>query len=81
MAEVKDVYGSIYENLINTGCDISTADQCIALAKEKKYAEILSILSRHRATLLGLVRVGQKQIDCLDFLIYKIKKQDDEKEK
>lgn len=75
MAEVNDLYGSIYQNLVDAGCDTQTTAQCMAFVKEGRCSEMLSILSRYRKALLGTVRTGQKQIDCLDFLIYKLKKE------
>lgn len=74
MAEVNDIYGSIYQNLIDSGCDIQTTERCMFYMKEGKVSDILPILKRYKATLLASVHTGQKQIDCLDFLIYKLKK-------
>ncbi len=31
MAEANDVYGSIYQNLIDAGCDTKITEQCITL--------------------------------------------------
>lgn len=74
MAEVNDVLGSIYQNLIDAGCDTETMEQCMAYIKEGKYSDILPILSRYKEDLLRTVHIGQKRIDCLDFLIYKLRK-------
>ena len=74
MAEVNDMLGSIHQNLIDAGCDTKTTEQCMAYIKAGRYFDILPILSQYRETLLGTVHIGQKQIDCLDFLIYKLKK-------
>lgn len=73
MAEVKDVYGSIYQNLIDAGCDVQTTGQCMKFVKEEKYCDMFPLLSQYRKSLLDSVRTGQRRIDCLDFLIYKIK--------
>lgn len=75
MAEANDVYGSIYQNLIDAGCDRQTAEQCMVFAKEGRFTDMLPILVRHRKVLLGSLHESQKQIDCLDYLLYKIKKQ------
>ncbi|MEY8390504.1 hypothetical protein AALA98_03890 [Lachnospiraceae bacterium 45-W7] len=80
MAEANDVYGSIYQNLIDAGCDMQTTEQCMSLLKEGEISKILPVLSKYRAVLLHSVHIGQKQIDCLDFLIYKLKKYEMEKE-
>ncbi len=74
MAEINDMYGSIYQNLIDAGCDAQTTKQCMVCAKEERYSDILPFLIPYRTLVLSAVHTGQKQIDCLDFLIYKLKK-------
>lgn len=66
MAEANDVYGSIYQNLLDAGCDQQTAEQCMTFAEENRLTDMLPILTRHRKTLLGSLHKSQKQIDCLD---------------
>lgn len=75
MAEINDEYGSVYQNLIDAGCDIETIEQCMTIMKERRHADMLPILSGYRTRLIDTVHIRQKQIDCLDFLIYKIKKE------
>ncbi len=36
MAEANDVYGSIYQNLIDAGCDTKTTEPCMALEGREK---------------------------------------------
>ncbi len=75
MAEASDTLGIIYQNLKDAGCDEKITDSCMALAEEGNYSGLLPILSGYRKTLLHTVRLGQKQIDCLDYLIYRIQKE------
>lgn len=72
MAEANDTTGIIYQNLIDAGCDKQTIEQCMSIVRKGTYVEMLPLLSQYRASLLLTVRSGQKQIDCLDYLIYKI---------
>ena len=75
MAEIRDVYGSIYQNLIDAGCNQQIIDQCMAFIKEEKYLNMLDMLCEQRKSLLSAVHTGQKRIDCLDFLTHKIEKE------
>lgn len=75
MAEANDTVGIIYQNLIDAGCDKQTTKKCMSIVEKGSYAEMLPILSQYRASLLGAVRFRQRQIDCLDYLIYKINKE------
>lgn len=72
MAEANDIAGIIYQNLVDAGCDQKTTHKCMSMVKKGDCLEMLSILSQHRISLLDMVRCGQKQIDCLDYLIYQI---------
>lgn len=78
MLEVNNSYKSIYQNLVDAGCDESTTEKCMLLVKNGRLVDMLPILTKHRKCLLDSVHKGQKQIDCLDYLIYSLKKQMEE---
>lgn len=75
MAEAHDTYNSIYQNLIDAGCDENIIEKCMSFVDNGRIADMLPILTKHRKCLLDSVHKGQKQIDCLDYLIYTLKKQ------
>lgn len=74
MAEGSDIWGILYQNLLDAGCDRETAQRCLSLARDKQTAALLRLLSCHRAALLDRVHENQKRIDCLDYLLYTIGK-------
>jgi hypothetical protein len=74
MAEANDIIGMVYQNLLDAGCDERTTEKCMVFVKNGEYQKLLPILSHFRAGLLENVHSGQKKIDCLDYLIYKINK-------
>ena len=71
MSDQKQVY---YQNLIDAGCAEQTANQMIALLQSGKKGQMFKLLSAHRTELLNKLHVYQRQLDCLDFFIYQIKK-------
>lgn len=75
MAEASDTLGIVYQNLKDAGCDEQTTENCMSFAKDGNLGGMLPILKQYREVLLGSVRSGQKKIDCLDYLIYKIQKE------
>lgn len=75
MAQAMDTLGILHQNLVDAGCDEKTTEQCMALAMEHKQADMFPLLSAHRAALLKAVHANQHQIDCLDFLVYTMKKE------
>lgn len=66
--------GILHQNLIDAGCSKDLIETCMELAKENKWKCLLPLLSKQRINLLDSVHNGQKQIDCLDFLVYSINK-------
>ncbi len=74
MSEVSDTMGILHQNLIDAGCSKDLIETCMELAKENKWKCLLPLLSKQRINLLDSVHNGQKQIDCLDFLVYSINK-------
>ncbi len=74
MAEANDVYGRVYQNLVDADCDEETTQRCMSLMKDGRYMDMLPVLNRHRRVLLDRVHKGQKEIDCLDYLLYSLKK-------
>lgn len=75
MAKATDTLGMIYQNLKDAGCDKQLTEQCMSFIKKGDAHGMLPILIKYRSSLLGTVRSGQKQIDCLDYLIYKLQKE------
>lgn len=79
MPNVSDAQGILRQNLIDAGCSVDAVQTCMALAQEKKTAELMRILSRHRRTLLDTLHQSEKRIDCLDYLVYTLEKQNKSK--
>lgn len=66
---------SIIQNLKDAGCDEDTIKAFIKDIRAEKISEGLKLLSAHRRTLLRHLHEEQKQIDCLDYLVYQLEKQ------
>ncbi len=79
-------YGSkeaVIQNLKDAGCDRDVIEYCIDRMEQGNKAELLEQLEEHRKTLLHKVHkakhlsenefcLEEKQIDCLDYLVYQI---------
>ena len=76
MPEASDAQAILRENLKDAGCDLETIRRCEALALGEKRGELMRALSLHRKALLDAVHENQRRIDCLDYLIYQLEKQD-----
>ncbi len=74
MSEASDTMGILHQNLIDARCSKDLIETCMEFAKANKWNCLLPLLSSQRIHLLDSVHEGQKQIDCLDFLVYTINK-------
>ena len=74
MSEASDTMGILHQNLIDAGCSKDLIETCMELAAANQWNRILPLLKEQRINLLDLLHDRQKQIDCLDFLVYRINK-------
>ena len=65
---------SVHQNLVDAGCRPATISEFFKADGNAK--EQLLLLRRHRKKLLDKLHTVQREIDCLDYLIAKIEKQD-----
>ena len=64
-------------NLVAAGFDRQAIEKYLDCCKCGKTGEQLELLSAKRDSLLEHVHLREKQIDCLDYLIYLIKKSEE----
>ena len=65
----------LLRNLRDAGCDEAIIQKYFQLKEEGKRQEQYRLLSMHRASLLDKLHVSQQMIDCLDYLIFSMKKE------
>ncbi len=74
MASVTDRNAVLRQNLVDAGCDHQTVTCCMEGFWKSNQLEIERLLKQQRKKLLGDIHVGQKQLDCLDYLLYQLDK-------
>lgn len=62
----------IIQNLKDAGCRQETIDGCLICLDTGKKTEFLKRLEKHRKELLDKVHEGERQIECLDYLVFQI---------
>ena len=70
-------YGSreaVIQNLKDAGCTQDIIECCMACVEQGKKRELLKRLEEHRTGLLHEVHEEEKHIDCLDYLVYQIRR-------
>lgn len=70
-----DIY-RIQRNLSDAGFDPFLIQKFLNLYQQKKRKEQYVLLARHRTTLLEELHRAQYKIDCLDYMVYAMKKED-----
>lgn len=75
MQKRKKSNDNLTDILKDAGCDEKLEQELVALQETGKTDEFLRLLAKHKTSLLTDLHRVQKRIDCLDFLVYKTKKE------
>lgn len=78
MPEFHDKEKVLFQNLKDAGCPKELIEQCILLYENKDSKKLTGQLSHHRKVLLGDLHQIQEEIDCLDYLLYRLKNEEEE---
>jgi len=74
MAEKTKQEQAVITNLVDAGCNSELISQFMNLLECGDKESGLSLLTKHRRFLLECYHADQKRIDCLDYLIYRLRK-------
>ncbi len=74
MPNATDTKAVIEENLKDAGFDAENTHICMEMLLRGSYDELYKFLASHRKNLLDSVHSCTKQLDCLDYLVYKLRK-------
>lgn len=66
---------AIVQNLKDAGCDQATIQIFLDDLRGGEQLKVMRLLEKHRRTLLDNLRQEQKRIDCLDYLLFMLQKQ------
>lgn len=64
----------VIQNLKDAGCDTDTVKTFMELADSGEQKKQIQLLEKHRRVLLYEIHKNEKQIDCLDYLLYQMRK-------
>ena len=70
----------LIQNLKDSNCSEDLIKEIVTLENKGEISKELKLLEFHRKNLLNSLHKFQKQIDCLDYLIFKIKTKIKEKQ-
>lgn len=62
------------QNMKDAGCSEDTIKRFLFCYQAGDIKGELKVLSNHRQAILDEIHRGQKEIDCLDYLVYQIEK-------
>ena len=63
---------AVIQNMKDAGCSQDTIESCLACIAQGNNKELLNLLNEHRESILNKVHAEEKQIDCLDYLVFQI---------
>ena len=65
----------LIENLQDAGCNQKLTEEFFSLLEKDEFEKIYDLLRKHREMLLKTIHKNQKEIDILDYLIMRLKKE------
>lgn len=74
MADALDSREVLREDLMDAGCGKCLMDACLSLSGEGSREKLLLVLKNHRGELIKKMHQSQREIDHLDFLMYRLRK-------
>ena len=65
---------AVEQNLQDAGCSAADVEHMLQLMEEGKTTELLQALKCQRCRLIEELHKKRQKVDCLDYLIYQLKK-------
>lgn len=65
---------ALIQNLRDAGCSLDTIEAFLGCWREEQEGEQISLLNNHRQQLLENLHKEEKCIDCLDYLLYQLRR-------
>lgn len=72
MAHATNTQEILLQNLKDAGCSQQMIESCVTLFQQKNISAMKRLLAKHRRELLEVVHIHQKEIDCLDYLVFRL---------
>ena len=69
----------VLHNLKDAGCTQEMLECILTHLNEDDMKEAFKLLEQHRNELLNALHESEKQIDCLDYLVYQIRRNNEHK--
>lgn len=66
---------AVLQNLKDAGCDDEVVKTFMELAETGEKQKQYRLLEKHRRDLLDKVHNSERQIECLDYLVFQMKKE------
>lgn len=76
MAKLGDEKSMINQNLIDAGCNDELTRRCMSMYEDRKVTDLKRLLATHRKMLLNDLHSTHQKIDCLDYLQFRLDKED-----
>ncbi len=75
MSDYMSDTNAVLQNLKDAGCDDEVVKTFMELVETGQKQKQYRLLEKHRRDLLDKVHNREKQIDCLDYLVFRMKKE------
>lgn len=76
MPDALDKREVLIQNLKDAGCDSEQISICLNYSQSGKVPEMKKLLGMHKNHLMKEVHTRQKEVDCLDYLLYSLEQEE-----
>lgn len=73
---MSNISENIIQNLKDAGCDAQETAKILKPCDRGRISEAIQYLRRHRLIIMEELHKSQFKVDCLDFLVYHMEKQE-----
>lgn len=64
----------LLQNLLDAGCDQTLTGQCLKCMDAASEYKMYTLLQEHRTKILEAIHENQDRLECLDYLLYCLRK-------
>lgn len=76
MPDALDKEEQLFQNLKDAGCSEEEIQNCMLDKEKGRISDLQTFLMKHKNCMIQEIHSKQKEVDCVDYLLYQIEKEE-----
>ncbi|WP_052431013.1 hypothetical protein [Robinsoniella peoriensis] len=76
MPDALDKEEQLFQNLKDAGCSEEEIQNCMLDKEKGRISDLRTFLMKHKNCMIQEIHSKQKEVDCVDYLLYQIEKEE-----